>query len=165
MASNFVNSRRGDITTERVLRLCTSEWQKVEDLMPELMGTVPSGFALRTYEQRTAKVSKGIKPITEDEKIMSGKRTIANSRIISMLNSGRVEQRKDPDKTRWIRLTESEQRRIAEEEAASRVCHACQRPFPQATESQDPAPSRTITGQTVLYPAFPQWDSQQQAVT
>lgn len=128
---------RTDDLGQRVLDKVTWEWQRVEDLIRDLIPAVPPGKALRTY-QNGAKRHKGVKPAkSEDEQIASGARQLLNARLGSHRDSGRitVETR---DGERWVKFNE---RRIAGFQPGD-ACPTCGGRFPatadDASTQRDP---------------------------
>lgn len=148
-----------DITTDRLLAAVTWEWQDVEDLMEQLIPTVPPGKALRKYQVAQENYRKQnpdvdprlARPLSEDEQIASGARTIVNDRIGAQVSSGRLEIER-ADGRRRVRFRE--RREVVDTRGH---CRTCNRPFDLATEKTPPVPSRRPK---VVYPHFPQWNRQ-----
>lgn len=139
----------GDAIHEKLLAVLTPEWQEAEEVYAKIMPQVPPGKAMRTYKARSKSASS---PLTEDEQIESGRRTIVTDRIGG---STRMEARVIDGK-RMIRLKD---RRAAQEVSHDGHCPTCgQGPFVPAPEEKMPPPARPRkTIGLVLRPDFPQW--------
>lgn len=70
---------RPDPYIERLLEKVTEKWQPLEPLLVEAIPLVPPGKAMRRYEKRGK--STGIRPLTEEEKRISGARSLVTDAI------------------------------------------------------------------------------------
>lgn len=137
---------RTDITGEKLLEWLTWDWQDLEALKQRLIGTVPPGRALRSYQTRS-RAQKGVRPLTEDEQIASGARAIVTDRISALISSGKIEWNDDRTLIRRV------ERRVVDKTGC---CPTCQRPFSQAAEEKLPPPPPPKS--KVVYPSFPAWN-------
>lgn len=117
--------------TNRAISLLTWEWQPREDIVQKLIPMIPPGRALRKYEDTAANAmrihgrSKRTKPeLTEQEKIYSGARSLAQASVGSLVSSGRAEVADDPSGSPLIRFRDRRSSAPAEG-----CCPACNRPF------------------------------------
>lgn len=150
------SAARMSLTTKKALEMMSWSWTPYDDILEKLIRMVPPGKALRKYELRS-KNTKGLRPLSEDEKIYSGARDIARDSIQQHVVSGRAEVEM-VDGVKSIRFKE---RRSTLKEGEA--CPTCHHPFVSAPEKQaTPAPKRQPRRKVVVYPNFPQWAEQEQ---
>lgn len=141
-----------DMITDRLIERMTWDWQSAEDLIQEIIPMIPPGKAHRTYlGKNNVKTGTGSRPLSEDEQIASGARTLINARLNTLMNSGRIELETRANRfDRYVRFAE---RRVVDKHGN---CPTCYRPFIPASEAA-PAPKRNTK---VLYPSFPSWQKE-----
>jgi len=144
------------LTTKKALDMMSWEWTAYDDILEKLIRMVPPGKALRKYELRS-KNTKGMRQLSEDQKIYSGARDIARDSIQQHVVSGRAEV----EVVNGIKSIRFKERRATLTEGEA--CPTCHRPFEKTPEKQaTPAPKRQPRRRIVVYPNFPQWAEQEQ---
>lgn len=132
------------------------DWIDVEAIMEQLIPMVAPGKAKRRYQSRlkSARERNGQvhveSPLSEDEQILSGARSIVNERILSNVSRGRFELLNE-DGHRRLRL------RPVTADEGNGVCKECLRPFPNAATTRKTSTSKPRTKSKVIYVTFPQW--------
>jgi hypothetical protein len=112
----------------------------MEPIIQSLLMTVPPGKAMRTYENNAAAAkNKGVRTLTDEEKQMSGARTIINARFKAQESSGRIVVDKR-DGERWVKFSE---RRVAGVKPGE-PCPTCGHPFGPAPAIPSNLPENVI---------------------
>jgi hypothetical protein len=88
------------LESQRFLDCMTWDWQPLSAVLAETVKVIPPGKALRKYQQSKAASDRTRSgagptrpPLSEDEQIASGARSIARDRYNSFKQSGRIEIR------------------------------------------------------------------------
>lgn len=138
---------RRSITTQKVLDETTAEWRPLEEVVGAAIPTVPPGKALRKYEGRPGG-RKGVRLLTEDEKIRSGARHFAMVAVRTLSHSNTIE-------TAMIDGVHMIRRRNKQQLKDVGVCPECHRPYdPPEVEPSPFATMRERRGTVIFPPQF-----------